>query len=274
MLRTVEAFDRTGLSVHYNEPRPYGINPKTTVPTMRIGSVLDLAISNNTFAYYKNYKNVGYHPGLKEFIRSSFGERNTPVTFMDNHVHAFYAWSEALLQGRINPGATLIHIDQHHDARKMHLPDVNIENLAEVYTYVRSRLHIDSFIVPARTKGIIKRVFWVKPISKDPFIDNLIGIPDLGQIGIEDDLIEDIISGKKDPMDVILDLDLDYFNLFYENPNMVTNKRGARNIEDLIEHDIGKIRLLAANAGIITVATSPSFIDQEKAIELAKKIFK
>ncbi len=109
-------------------------------------------------------------------------------------------------------------------------------NLAEeVYNYTNTELNVWNFILPAIDIWLVEEC---KIINSEYSLD-------------------EINSYKWDWY--ILDLDLDFFsdNMEYINE----------------EKKISTIRNLAKNASLITIATSPYFISQEKAISICKKIF-
>lgn len=177
--------------------------------------------------------------GLKHFVKTDVfaGNREIPVYIFDNHNHAFYFWMEGFNAGILEKGATLIHVDQHKDARKpdSYLDEERFKDPAQVFAYVNSALNVGNFIDPALKTGHVKNLI---------NIDNEYSVWNYR---------------SPDANSIILDIDLDFFA-----PEM-----------DYIDNE-SKIQLLknlVPAAKMITVATSPYFIDQELAIDILKRIF-
>lgn len=72
-------------------------------------------------------------------------------------------------------------------------------------------------------------------------------------------MVAEIEKQPQDPKKVILDVDLDYFG-----PQRRDGKWEGEEIE--------KIRALLSCAGVITFAISPGFLDEQRAIDLVKRI--
>ncbi len=172
---------------------------------------------------------------LKEFIK--FEYHWVPCVIFDNHNHSFYFWFEWIKTMQIKAPCLLIHIDEHSDmAKPVNTSKINLaSNLEEVYNYTNTELNVWNFILPAIDIWLVEEC---KIINSEYSLD-------------------EINSYKWDWY--ILDLDLDFFsdNMEYINE----------------EKKISTIRNLAKNASLITIATSPYFISQEKAISICKKIF-
>ena len=157
-----------------------------------------------------------------------------PAVVVDNHNHVFYFWAEAMERGILKPGATLIHIDQHRDMR---VPEKSYEgsSLGEVFDYVNFHLNVGNYIVPAERAGFV---------GETQFVTSGAALEDLSFVE----------KGNK-----ILNIDLDYFA-----PEL-----------DYIDFDQARrfIQAHLPTTSLITVATSPFFIEQDRATEVLKRLF-
>lgn len=172
--------------------------------------------------------------GLDRFVYWPHDDKH--VFIVDNHNHAFSCWGYGLKAGLFEPGRTLVHVDQHKDARQPaeYLEECfwEMKSIAEICDYANITLNVGNFIDPALRSGIFSRVSMVdheaafeKPV-KPPFV---------------------------------LDIDLDVFSC--EMDYIDNNKK------------IVFIRGLIQQASFVTVATSPHFIDQSQALDVLKQLF-
>lgn len=190
---------------------------------------------------------------LKNFYKIPW--KNKEILLFDNHNHAYFFWWEYYISCKLplNPPQlrgkwtivsrgslpfTLIHIDEHSDMRD---PGVYLKenpSLEEVFTYTNEVINVGNYIIPAIRDGLIK--------------EEVVQIRDSKSL-------EDYFQLDLDGKDTILNLDLDFFE-----PAL-----------DFIDYDLKKKVVLdaAERADIITVATSPFFIDQQRAINVFKDIF-
>ncbi|MGE0866603.1 MAG: UPF0489 family protein [Vicinamibacterales bacterium] len=158
--------------------------------------------------------------------------RGVPAVVMDNHNHAFYFWQRALQQGVVKPGATLVHIDQHRDTR---VPGQGYAGatLAEAFAYTNFHLNVGNYIVPARDCGLITGAQFVTGPSA------------LGDTSL-------MAQRNK-----ILNLDLDFFA-----PEMEVDIPAARRF----------IEAHLDSASLVTIATSPFFVDQSRALAVLRAL--
>ena len=178
--------------------------------------------------------------GLENFLSLSDTYKPKQKIFIfDNHNHAFYFWHLARLQlPSLKSPATLIHVDQHKDSRipATFLTPKQSLDLEEVFHYTNEILNVGNFIPPAFKTGLIDEMI---------LIDSTQTLTDFQPTSL----------GKKP---IILDIDVDFFA-----PEL-----------DYIGNDnkLRLIRQLLPLANIVTIATSPFFIDQKLAIEWIEKI--
>jgi len=160
---------------------------------------------------------------------------NKKITLFDNHNHAYFFWWKYMNKWT---KYTLIHIDEHSDMRDpwMYL-DAN-PSMEQVFEYTNYTVNVWNYIIPAIHDWLI--------------YEEVIQIRDSQSL-------EEYFDLDLETKQIILNLDLDFFE-----PAL-----------DFIDYELKKkVVLDAANkADIITVATSPFFIDQKRAIEVFKDIF-
>lgn len=159
------------------------------------------------------------------------------IYLFDNHNHAYFFWH---LAKEKDIKYRLIHIDEHSDMRspEVFLDTKSLQSLETIFEYTNFTLNVWNYIIPA---------------IHDWLIDSeVIQIRDSHSLEAYFDLD---MQGKQ----TILNLDLDFFQ-----PEL-----------DYIDYDVKrKVVLDAADkASIITVATSPFFINQDLAISTFKDLF-
>lgn len=229
-------------------------NKQIYVPALKEGTPYDVEIGNNiVFEDYDEEGNLKSCKGLESFIK--YSNNLVPVYIFDNHNHAFYFWHLEMANGNIKSGATLIHVDQHKDTRRPNyfFPktadnglnynplEIDIKRPSQtelelLFDYTNNVLNVGNFIPPAQKTGLIKNII---------NIDSKYSLERFKTPATEN---------------IILDIDLDFFAP--ELDYIDNNKK------------IQLIRNLIPRAKIITVATSPFFIDQNLAIKWLRKIFK
>lgn len=161
-----------------------------------------------------------------------------PTYIFDNHNHAFYFWAEAIKEWVINSWWTLIHIDEHSDMRE---PDFDLgknSNLEEIFDYTNNTLNVWNYIKPALKAGFIGKII---------------------KIQWEEALNSVINEIENEENDIILNLDIDFFSPGMWYIDFEKAKKIVINV--------------AQKAKLITIATSPFFIDQNRAIEVIKELF-
>jgi len=168
------------------------------------------------------------------------GATRPMIYLIDNHNHAHYFWYFARSQRIIRDGAKVYHIDAHADMRDpwVYLSKSESRDMQKVFEYTNFRLNVGNFIVPAMREWLVGEVV---------------------QIRGEEDLCKHGTGTLSVPVPIILDLDLDFFA-----PEM-----------DYIDFDLAKQVILdiASRADLITICTSPFFIEQERALRFLREIF-
>lgn len=174
--------------------------------------------------------------GLKNFYKIKWENRD--IYLFDNHNHAFYFWYLARSEWIIWDNNILYHIDEHSDTRvpEKFIWKEDAKDLQKVFEYTNFCLNVGNYIIPAQKEGIISNIV---------------------QIRSENDLVN--FDEKFLWENIILNLDLDFFE-----PNL-----------HYIDYELKKkvILEIAKKAKIITVATSPFFIDQKLALKFFRDLF-
>ncbi len=225
------------------------INPAIEVPSVIDGDINDLVIGNSV-AFEDFESSTGSDGaengelktcvGLKNFIRTAHPTTKKPIIIVDNHNHVFYFWHEARNRGLIKNGATLAHIDKHKDTRKPEtfLTKEESEDMKKVFEYTNSVLNVGNYLPPAIEDGLIGKVISITSESENRS-------PQASE------------TRNKDKS-IILNIDLDFWA-----PEMDY-------IDSKLKNDV--TRGLMEKADLITIATSPFFMDQELAIKIAREL--
>ncbi|MEK7146077.1 MAG: UPF0489 family protein [Patescibacteria group bacterium] len=209
-----------------------GDNPKLFVSAVKEGTLNDLSLEGEVvFEDEDEHGVLQSCKGLEFFLKTKLA--GVPAVIVDNHNHVFYFWYEALQQGILKPGATLIHVDQHKDMRVPESP-LPSRDLEAVFKYANEVLNVGNYIVPAHDDGLLSKIVLIT-----------------GESDFEKQ------EGKEDD-NKILNIDLDFFA-----PEMdyVSFEKAKHFIHEHVK-----------NATLITIATSPFFIGQELAIQRLKDL--
>lgn len=168
--------------------------------------------------------------GLRTYVK--LDAKGVPAYVFDNHNHAFAFWQMERLAGTLGDGALLIHVDQHKDTRvpASFLSAEDARDLEKIFIYTNTVLNVGNFIPAAQHIGLVKDII---------FIDS-------------EASIEEFDFGRLEGRDIILDVDLDFFT-----PEL-----------DYIDNEkkVELIKKILPRAKVITFATSPFFIEQERAL--------
>jgi len=172
--------------------------------------------------------------GLRQWV--FWRTRDRDVFFFDNHNHAFAFWAWGLKCGRVSPEALLVHVDQHKDTRAAE------QALEPGFWQTLSLAEICSYVNTVLNVGnFIPPALSCGMFRKAVMVDH-------------DQAFECNPKGEK-----ILDLDLD---IFAAEMNYIPYEKKMT----FIRREIVASRL-------VTVATSPYFMDQPRAVELIGEIF-
>ena len=212
-----------------------GKDPSLVIPARKQGTIEDIRLGTDiTFEEVVDGQ-LFSKTSLDSFIEFSNPFNDTPIVLFDNHNHALFFWAEALQNGYIAPGATLLHIDQHKDMREPahYLGKEHRDNLDEIYRYTNHVLNVGNFIKPAVRLGIIGEVH---------LLDN-----------------EPSFQKEYTTTNTIVDIDLD---LFAEEMDYMDFEEILPVVRNMLQH-----------ADFTTIATSPFFIEQKRALHWLHRLF-
>ncbi len=175
--------------------------------------------------------------GLENFYEIDWNSKK--IYLFDNHNHALYFWYLAKDNWVVKDNSLLYHVDEHADYRDAE-EEIKQTDLESIFNYTNfSKINVGNYIIPAENQGLIWKTVQIRSEQElQNYIDN------------------DINTEKQT---IILNVDLDFFQ-----PDL-----------DFIDFEMKKKVVLdiAAKADVITVATSPFFIDQKLALEVFEDLF-
>jgi hypothetical protein len=210
-----------------------GPSPALWVPSLIDGTLADVVPGDRVvFEDFDEQGRLCSCTGLAHLVRTTW--RGVPTVVVDNHNHAFYFWFEALREGRLQPGATLIHLDQHRDTRvpaERLGPDAG---LTDVFRYTNFHLNVGNYIVPAIDAGLVGESVIVT-----------------GDSGLDE-------RSRAGRANVILNIDLD---IFAPELASIPFERVRRFVDAYLP-----------SASLVTIATSPFFIEQDRALAYLRRL--
>ncbi len=258
------------------------LSPQIYLPAIKKGTINDVKVGEEiVFEDFDDQGKLNSCKGLENFIKTNIAETSlgqdipahtqrlfppsterAPIYIFDNHNHAFYFWLEAKRDGFLQNGATLIHVDQHKDNRipESFLSKEDSTNLEKVFTYTNTVLNVGNFIPAAEHIGLIKDIIFVN--SETSLLELNRKMQNENQSNLSDqtsNLSTSKSNLQNSTSNLILDIDLDYFAPEFDY------------IDNKLKIDV--LRKLIPHASLITVATSPFFIDQALAIKYLHQIF-
>ncbi len=233
-------------TINFWERKEYGSDSILRVPPLIHGSLDDVRLleSGVCYEYVSDKWKLISASGLESLIQIPRSDKD--IYIIDNHNHAFSCRWISYLSQHIARGSHLIHIDQHSDYSdpSQYLSEFIQETspekiwLQDIDTYTNEVLTIGSFIKPALDSGFC--------MSHDMI---------LSEYALLDYDITSLSSKS-----LIVDIDLDF-----RAPEM--------GIEYYYQ-TIKKVRQLIAlpDVGCITIATSPTYIHQQRALQVLRDI--
>jgi hypothetical protein len=209
-----------------------GPAPSLWVPSLMTGTFDDVRRGDRVvFEDFDEHGVLQSCTGLAHLVKTAWN--GVPAVVMDNHNHAFYFWSEARLEGRLGPDATLVHVDQHRDTRVPDRP-YGGATLEDAFRYTNFHLNVGNYIVPAQQSGLVG---------------------DIQMVTSEEALAN---RSRVSARNKILNIDLDFF---VPELNYIDFDAAA---EFIAAH--------LRTASLVTIATSPFFIDQAEAIRVLREL--
>ncbi len=219
-------------SFDYNKRLMKNINPAIYVPKLIQWDINDIKIWNNPVLQF-----VWNDGELVNYIGlKNFVKikyKTKTIYIIDNHNHALFFWYLEISRWKINKDITVLHIDQHSDMKPCS-DFQSVFNLENVFEYTNYELNVWNYLFAAHRCWIVN---------------------DIIQIRTQDKLSQ-ISNNEFDPTNTILNIDMDFWH-----PDMIND----------LEKDI-LVQKLIKQIDLITIATSPYFIDQDIAIKKVKTL--
>ncbi|PAD84939.1 hypothetical protein CHH57_01840 [Niallia circulans] len=190
-------------------------------------------------------------------LRFCFPDKNIYIS--RDHNFAFAAWEIARLRNIIKPNASLIHIDNHLDYCDPELSKtINIKNEKDAIE-LASGLDIAEFIIAGQFTGTIGKCFTISDDGVD------VEQSEVFKRAYTYNHYEQIYRRKwfeeTEGTDVILDLDLDFFNTntkdYNNNPILLS--------DDIVKTHLKNIKECTWSWDLITVALSPEHCGGDEA---------
>lgn len=229
-----------------------------------------------SFVWLKNFvKLTNSHSGPTPLVvlglqPESNNERKKNIYIIDNHNHALFFRYQELFNWNISKWIDLIHIDQHTDMNNN--PNVIASpprwtkqsySLQDIFHFTNYQCNVWNFIQPAIQDWLISEVI---QINTEYSLLNNYRHCEKWNDSLSRNGGKAILNQKKiatptarNDSDFILDIDLDF-----RHPNMW--------IEEY-KQSIQITKNLISQASLVTIATSPYFLDQTLAIKILKDIF-
>ncbi len=210
------------------------VNKQIYVPPFCAGTPDDLAVGYH-IAFSEVDEGIEFNGlGLQKFV--FFEWQGIPVFIFDNHNHAFFIWTLGLRQNVFQQGLPLVHVDQHSDMwQPSSFPSFTLDDPQ----ILEKAFYYTNFTINVGN--------FIKPALSLKYFDDVHIVT--GSIDFE----------LKFDVPIVFDLDMDVFAPIMDyigNP-----------------YKIGSIRQWMKQAKMITIATSPYFMNQSLAIQFIRKIF-
>jgi len=227
---------------HYTERIALWSVGKIFVPNLIQWTVADLEEGSEIVFEEVNEGKLISCTGLKHFIKTSLfakegeGDLWIPTYIFDNHNHALFFRYRYSKQFEETKPFVVIHIDQHADTKE-NKNSFQATNASpqDVMNFTNYGCNVGNFLTSAKEAWIIEQIIQVR----------------------SQHTLHNIEALDFHTYNYILDIDVDF---------------REQKTDEEIETDIKIIRKLLDNVCLITIATSPYFMDQKKAIEIIKAI--
>lgn len=162
-----------------------------------------------------------------------FTFNSVPIYIVDNHNHALVCWYYERLQQHFSKGILLVHLDQHSDMGENPF-SLETESWEEICDFANIRSHVGNFIVPALKTGLLSGVQHLRTESS-------------------------LLEASIPKVPYLCDIDLDFR----------AEEMGILNHQSTLT----QTKKLIQSAKAVTIATSPYFLNQFRAIKLIHQLF-
>jgi hypothetical protein len=208
-----------------------GIEPSLTIPWLIVWECIDAKIWESVVFEEVQDGKVISCTGLENFVKIIDWEKEYVI--FDNHNHALYFWLDWYKRGLIKKWCELIHIDEHSDLwaneNVLDLEKVS-ENWEYAWEFTNFQCNVGNYIQPAIWCGLVGKMIRIEnEFQIDEYMDYML------------------------PENALLNIDLD---IFAPDLDHIDEAKKVRCIQNLLKQ-----------AKFVTIATSPYFIEQWKALE-------
>ncbi len=227
-------------SFSYSERKKLLWKAEITIPSLIQGTIKDAKIGSHiAFEEIDHTGKLRQCTWLAQLIQWHYPPTQKPLYIIDNHNHALYfRLNELKNQTRMLEYLEIIHIDQHSDQAQTPHPIDKLKRKDQNYIrhYTNYTCNVGSFIEPFLELFPRTNYTWIKSESQ----------------------LLKYQAKKTETTYTILDIDLDF-----RSPEMSIQN---------ISQTINNTQTLMQKASLITIATSPYFLDQTHALRMLAKI--
>jgi hypothetical protein len=209
-------------------------NKRIYVPPLIEERIAELSLGNKTVFSEIEDGVEKNRAGLKNFIYNYDLDKH--IFIFDNHNHAFFFWMLGYVNNFLEKDSFLVHIDQHSDMRK---PIKWFTGGSGGGLFLKSAFEYTNYVL--NVGNFIKPALEMGIFSRVEIVDS--------SYAFEFPI----------PEKFILDIDMDIFS---DDMSYISEDIKFKKIKRYIER-----------SDFITIATSPYFIEQRKAVDLVKKLF-
>ncbi len=219
-----------------------------------------------TYSGVSRVRNVGLAYGLERNILLNVG--GTPILVADLHNFAAPFIIEEVNSGRLERGGSMDHIDDHPDLGGTHSNEFTKYSVAlsdkDKLKFVLEHSGVGTWqYYPLLASGVVAEQSW-----------RWLSLNESGSGWVEKNPAESVINDqpladRKSPD--ILDVDLDFLATLDRELTQKEKEDVLTGIvPERIAHRLSDLAKFAKHARVITIITSPGFINQKRAVEYAK----
>lgn len=236
-------------SLHFQERKKHGSDSILRIPPLCKWD-LSMVVQASEWICYEYIDDETQQlisaPGLESLICLPHPTKD--IFIIDNHNHAFSCWWRSYQKQTITRWSHLIHLDQHSDFVDATLSLEAFFRLQWQEYTISSSLdikHIDRY-----SNEILTIASFIKPALECQLCDSYT------MILSEYRLLHEPISSRQGNSSLIVDIDLDFWA---PEMSIIEYHKTIRQVQKIIT---------LPTVGCITIATSPTYIDHEKAMNV------
>lgn len=215
-------------------------------------------------------QSIFWFRGLKQTMSTTIV--HTPILICDNHNYALAFILDLIEKGILQrQNNKMLHVDQHGD-----LEENGVFNPKKYLAFFMTKGKKLKYLLESSTIAN-----WQSPLFRSGIIDERrwshLRFLDNGEWTIQKKVTADVIDSEKEDLSDcdIIDIDID---VLYQADKLLSieEKRAVEGgaIPQPIEASLDKIASLMKNAKVVTIASSPGFINQARALVYIKKLLK